>query len=55
MVPAVSYTCRVQAADAEEGMHGGDDDCGSYTYAIQRWLFVEKGVPLRLVRKDETP
>jgi hypothetical protein len=32
-------------ADAEES--------GCYTYALQRWLFVGKGVPLRLVRTTD--
>lgn len=31
-------------------MDGGAEESGYYTYALQRWLFVGKGVPLRLVR-----
>jgi hypothetical protein len=44
----VAYTCRVQAAEGDE-MEGREEG-GCYTYALQRWLFLGKGVPLRLVR-----
>ncbi|ELR16230.1 uncharacterized protein ACA1_347360 [Acanthamoeba castellanii str. Neff] len=33
-------------------MDGGAEESGRYTYALQRWLFVGKGVPLRLVEEQ---
>ena len=48
----MSYTCRVQAAEGDE-IDGDAEESGRYTYALQRWLFVGKGVPLQLVRPPQ--